>query len=159
MTQLISPSQSAFVSSWLITNNVLVAHELLHFLNNKRQRKKGVMTIKLHMSKTYDMVDWDFLEVVIRTMGLSTSARNLIMHCVRSVTFSIRINGVAHGHITSSHSLRQGDPLSLFLFLLVTKGLIALLIKAEDKKLIKGIKIYRATPSNHYWKILKLSLL
>lgn len=94
------------------------------------------MAIKFDMSKAYDMVDWDFLEPVMRTMELAALVRKSIMLCVRSVTFSISINRDAQGLITPSRKLRQGDPLSPYLFLLVIEGLIALLMEAKNKKLI-----------------------
>lgn len=82
----------------------------------------------------------------MHTMGLAASVRRLIMFCIRLVTFSIRINGATHGHISSSHDLCQRDPLSLYIFLLVIEELIALLIEVENKKLIRGIKIYKDAP-------------
>lgn len=82
----------------------------------------------------------------MRTMGLAASVRRLIMFCVRSVTFSIKINGAAQGHISTSHGLCQRDPLSPYIFLLVIEGLIALLIEVENNKLIRGIKICKDAP-------------
>lgn len=69
------------------------------------------------------------------------------MFCVQSVTFSIKINGAAKGHISPSQRLCQGDFLSPYLFPVVIEGLIALLTEAKNKKLIQGIKICRAAPS------------
>lgn len=72
------------------------------------------------------------------------------MDCVSSGTFSILINGVPKGHIVPSRGLRQGDPLSPYLFLLCTDGLICLLSKASLKGQISGIKVCKGAPSiNH----------
>jgi len=55
----------------------------------------------------------------------------VVMACVESATFSFLINGTPQGFIKSSRGLRQGDPVSLYLFLFVTEGLIGLLRQAE----------------------------
>ena len=61
LPNVISKSQSAFVPNWLITDNTIVAFEILHRMRNKRTRKKGQMAIKLDISKAYDHVEWSFL--------------------------------------------------------------------------------------------------
>jgi hypothetical protein len=75
---LISPSQSAFVPSRLIANNVLVAYEALHTMATKMKGKKGFMSIKLDMSKAYDRVEWKFLEAMMRTMGFQRDGSILL---------------------------------------------------------------------------------
>ncbi|KAL0423274.1 UNVERIFIED_CONTAM: hypothetical protein Sradi_0862200 [Sesamum radiatum] len=62
--KIISPSQYAFVPGWLISDNILLAFELNHFLNNKTQGRQGWMALKLDVSKAYDKVEWSFLEQV-----------------------------------------------------------------------------------------------
>lgn len=84
------------------------------------------MTIKLNMSKAYDRVDQNFMEMVMQIMGIEEQLRKLIMTYFQKVTFSIQINGVAQGLISPSKGLRHGDSLSTYLFLFVTKGLIVL---------------------------------
>lgn len=66
---IVSESQSAFVPRRLITNTVLCAYELIHFLKNKRKGKKGYMSLKLGMSKAYDRVEWNFIKSVMEVMG------------------------------------------------------------------------------------------
>ena len=96
----------------LITNNVLVAFEIIHHINQKRTKKVDEMTIKLDMSKAYDRVEWSCLEKIMLKMGFHVTWVDILMRCVHSVSYSIKINGRPIGHITPTRGLRQRDPLS-----------------------------------------------
>ena len=93
LANAIPDSQSAFLSGRLILDNILVAFETLHFLKRKTQGKMGYMALKLDMSKVYDRVEWEFLEVLMQHLGLGEKMRKIIMSCLRSVSYSILFNG------------------------------------------------------------------
>lgn len=140
LDDVISPSQSAFVPGRLISDNILVACEITHFLLNKRDGNLGYAALKLDMSKAYDRVEWSFLEKMMRRLGFADQWIGLIMECVSTVSYRIKVNGDVTDTFKPERGL-QGDPLSPYLFLLCAEGFLALLQKAELDGRIVGVKI------------------
>jgi hypothetical protein len=124
---IISENQSAFVPGRLITDNALLAFECLHFMEHGTSTNSSFCVYKLDLSKAYDRVDWHFLESTMHKMGFSHRWIQWIMACVTTVSYSIKFNGTLLEAFSPFRGLRQGDPLSPFLFLLMADGLSALL--------------------------------
>lgn len=79
---IISDTQSAFIPNRLITDNIMVAYEVMRFMKRKTKGNKGWMTLKLNMSEKYDLVKWSFLEAVLYKMGFSEKVIQLFMSCI-----------------------------------------------------------------------------
>ena len=143
---LVSENQSAFQAGKVITDNILIAFETLHYMKHHQSSKTGFMALKLDMSKAYDRVEWGFMEGLLRKMGFHEKWVALMMECITTVSYSILINGEPTGTIHPSRGIRQGNPLSPYLFILCIEGLHGLLNQAVIAGDIRGISICRNGP-------------
>ncbi|CAL9018242.1 unnamed protein product, partial [Prunus brigantina] len=138
LPQIISPAQNAFVPNRQIQENILIAHEAFHILKLRKTIKMYDLGIKLDMNKAYDRVEWHFLESVMLKMGFDVRWVNLVMNLVRTVQFSLVLNGVQGNTFTPTRGIRQGDPLSPYLFLIVSEVLSLMIKKACDANYLQG---------------------
>ena len=136
---IICENQSAFMSNHLITENVLVAFEIMHHMSQKRNGKVGEMALKLDMSKAYNRVEWECPEKIMLKMDFDIKLVDIMMRCVKSITYSIKINRIPQGKIIPTRGLRQGDPISSYLFFICVEGLSALLKQSVEQGLLKGV--------------------
>ncbi|KAF5481359.1 hypothetical protein F2P56_002016 [Juglans regia] len=150
LNALISPNQSAFIPGKLITDNIMVAYEVLHSMKARKKGKVGNMAIKLDMSKAYDRIEWCYLEAVMGKLGFCRKWIELIMKCVTTVSYSVLINGSPGSRFLPLRGLRQGDPLSPYLFILCAEGLSALLNHSDSRGHTRGVTVARGgTRINH----------
>ena len=143
MDKLISPFQNAFIQGRSITDNILLAHEIFDTLKKKKGRKKGFGALKINMCKAYDRVNWTFLQAVLLAMKFNPTWVNWIMECVTTVKYTLLVSGSPTHSFHPTRGIRQGDPISLYLFLLCANILSIALIQAKNRKQIKGIAMGR----------------
>ncbi|KAL0288473.1 UNVERIFIED_CONTAM: hypothetical protein Scaly_2729500 [Sesamum calycinum] len=141
LNNIISPSQSAFILGRLITDNVLVAFEINHFLNSRRGGREGHVSIKLDMSKAYDRIEWKYLEGILSKLGFHYEVVSLIMRCVSSVSYSFLLNESQFGFLSSGMGIRQGDSLSPYLFILCAEELSRMLQDRESRGEITRVAV------------------
>lgn len=149
LNHVISPYQSAFIPNRLITDNIIVGYECLHKLRHEKGKKLGWAALKLDISKAYDRVEWGFLKCTMLKLGFSSKLVLLIMNCISTASFSVVINGMVSGLIQLQRGLRQGCPLSPYLFILFAEVFSNLPMKAEEQKCIRGLRFGKDTTISH----------
>ena len=118
----------------------------MHHISKKKGGNVGDMALKLDMSKAYDRVEWVWLEKIMEKLGFAERWRGLVMKCVTMVNYAIKVNGCPMGSITPSRGIRQGDPLSPYLFFLCVEGLSSLNKASVANGGLKGIFVCREGP-------------
>lgn len=147
LPNVISEEQSAFVPKRNITDNVLVAFELLHYMKGKKGGQEGEVALKLDISKAYDRVRWDYLEHRMRRMGFLERRIKWVMLCVMVVSYSITFQGSIIGPINPKRGLCQGDPLPPYLFLLCVEELSLAMRSAAESGRVSGCRISHLAPA------------
>ena len=102
--------------------------------------------MKVDMAKAYDHVEWAFLESVMLRMGFDIKWVQLIMTFISSVRYHILHNGRELGPILPQRGLRQGDPLSPYVFIICAEALTSLIRTRENDGLVYGCRMARGAP-------------
>ena len=127
-------------------DNVIIVQELIHTIGRIKGRK-GHMAIKIYLEKAYDEIEWSFIREMLIKFNFPANLIDLIMSCVFSVSTSLLFNGGYLDSFCPTRGIRQGDPLSPYLFILCTEFLGHLIQEKCDAKLWSPVKASRSRPS------------
>ncbi|GAU16627.1 hypothetical protein TSUD_325750 [Trifolium subterraneum] len=140
---VISESQTAFVKDRQILDGILIANEVV---DEARKAKKELMLFKVDFEKAYDSVDWGYLDDVMGKMSFPTLWRKWIKECICTATASVLVNGSPTEEFPLERGLRQGDPLSPFLFLIAAEGLHVQMEAMVERNLFTGYSVGEVAP-------------
>ncbi|RVX02717.1 LINE-1 reverse transcriptase-like [Vitis vinifera] len=136
--KVVSPAQNAFVMGRQILDASLIANEVIDLW--QKRKEKGVIC-KLDIEKAYDSLNWQFLMKVLQKMGFGQKWLGWMWSCISSAKFSVLVNGVPTGFFPSTKGLRQGDPLSPYLFVMGMEVLGILIRRAVEGGFLSGCSI------------------
>ncbi|KAJ0895798.1 putative RNA-directed DNA polymerase [Helianthus annuus] len=135
--KLISEEQSAFLSDRSILDGPIILNEVVSWL--KKSKKRG-MILKVDIEKAYDSLNWVFLRSIMGQMGFPSKWLDWVMETVTTAKASVLVNGSPTQEFVCHRGLRQGDPLSPFLFVMAMEALTRVVKKAVSTGLIHGIQ-------------------
>nr|GEU43633.1 RNA-directed DNA polymerase, eukaryota [Tanacetum cinerariifolium] len=136
--KVVSKEQSTFISGCQILDGPLIISEIIQ---RYKKRKKKMSIFKVDFEKDFNSVSWKYLDFILDSLGFGSKWRSWIRACLHSSRASILINGSPTSEFSIKRGLRQGDPLSPFLFILVMEGLHCAMSNAVNSGLIRGIKL------------------
>ncbi|RVW75253.1 Transposon TX1 uncharacterized 149 kDa protein [Vitis vinifera] len=139
--KVVSNSQNAFVKGRQILDASLIANEVIDTW--QKQKEKGIIC-KLDIEKAYDSINWKFLVKVLQKMGFGSKWVGWMWSCLSSAKFSVLVNGVPAGFFPSTKGLRQGDPLSPYLFIMGMEVLDVLIRESCGGGFLSGCNIRAA---------------
>ncbi|GAU36154.1 hypothetical protein TSUD_275130 [Trifolium subterraneum] len=140
---VISESQTAFVKDRKILDGILIANEAV---DETRKANKELMLFKVDFEKAYDLVDWGYLDAVMGRMSFPVLWRKWIKECVSTATASVLVIGSPTDEFSLERGLRQGDPLSPFLFVLAAEGVHVLMEAKVENHFFTGYNIGTQNP-------------
>eukprot|EP00253_Pinus_taeda_P018686 PITA_18686 len=146
LPMLISPEQSGYAEGRQIMDGIILTHEIIHLL---KQSKQAGMLLKLDLSKAFDKLSWPYIHHMLKAFGFCSTWVRWIMSLITSSHFSLLVNGFPSRPFKPSRGIRQGDPLSPFLFVIMAEGLGRHIKQALQSNQLKGISIHNSPASSH----------
>ncbi|GJX53515.1 RNA-directed DNA polymerase, eukaryota, reverse transcriptase zinc-binding domain protein, partial [Tanacetum coccineum] len=141
---LVNEVQSAFIENRQIFDGPFILNELIHWC-----KKNQTMIFKVDFEKAFDSVRWDFLDDVLKKFGFGDRWCHWIQSCLSSSRGSILVNGSPTSEFQFHKGLKQGDPLSPFLFILVMESLHLSFQKVVNAGLFKGVVLDNSLQNSH----------
>ncbi|GJS24646.1 RNA-directed DNA polymerase, eukaryota, reverse transcriptase zinc-binding domain protein [Tanacetum coccineum] len=146
MGDLVNEVQSAFIDNRNILDGPFILNEVMQW---SKAKKKQTMIFKVDFEKAFDSVRWDFLVDVLKKFGFGDRWCNWIKSCLCSSRGSILVNGSPTSEFQFQKGLKQGDPLSPFLFILVMESLHLSFQKVVNAGMFKGVILDNSLQLSH----------
>lgn len=146
LDSIIGPLQSSFIPNRGTGDNAIVAQEIVHHMHRKKG-KNGFLLFKIDFEKAYDSVDWHFLRNTLNDFGFPPSIVKLVMNCTTSTSLSLKWNGEKLESFKPNKGLRQGDPMSPYLFVPCMEKLPLLIQEKVNDRKWMPIRIDNSRPS------------
>ncbi|XP_013645955.2 uncharacterized protein LOC125594385 [Brassica napus] len=135
LPKLILPSQTAFVKGRLLLENTILASELINGYHKNKGSKK--ITIKVDIAKAFDTLSWNFLFSCLQGLGIPHQMLHWLHSCICTTSFMVGYNGTVNGYFKGTRGLRQGDPLSPYLFVIAMNCLSHMLNAAATNSKLR----------------------
>ena len=136
--KLVSQTQSAFVLGRQILDSILMVNECV---DSRIRSEEPELICKLDLKKFYNHINCDFLLYMLKRFGFGERWRGWMYQCISTVLFSVFINGTPKDFFDSSRGVRQGDPLSSLLFVVVMEVFSRMMNVAVERELLKGFSV------------------
>ncbi|KAA3481478.1 Retrovirus-related Pol polyprotein LINE-1 [Gossypium australe] len=137
--------QAGFIAGRNIFDNIIIAQEVIHSMRYNRKRRKW-MAVKLDLEKAYDRVSWDFINASLIAAEIPLFLRNVIMSAISSSTMQVLWNGVPTQKFQPNRGIRQGCPLSPYLFVLCMEWLGHFIHSRKEVSIWDPIRLSRSGP-------------
>lgn len=128
--RIIHPTQSAFLEERLMSDNILLAQQLIRKYGRKSCTPRSMLMIDI--KKAFDWISWKFILDLLTLLGFPLVMVLWIKECITTASFSVSLNGKMHGFFKCKRCLRHGDPISPYLFVLAMEYLSRSIKAATD---------------------------
>lgn len=148
LPHIIHPSQTAFIQGRHIATSIIIAQEIIHSFNLKSWKHKAFL-LKVDLAKAFDRIEWHFIISALKRQGFSDKFVTLVYSCISSTSMAVNINGSLTDYFIPQRGIRQGCPLSPYLFILAVNELAIKLQHMSSDHDIQGITLGPGCPKIH----------
>jgi hypothetical protein len=148
LSDYISQAQSAFVAGRHISSNIILTQEIIHSFTLKSWTSQAFL-LKIDLAKAFDRLEWNFITTGLNRLGFNSHFINLVSTCISSSSLSILVNDQPTSYFFPQCGLRQGCPLSPYLFVIAINELSLSLQEALTQTNLRGVTLAEGAPPIH----------